>query len=147
MFINNPSTGSTPAQLWAAATRTLTADPFTNAGGGAIVWNSAGNTVRGLTTASGWISGQSLALTSIAASTTVDLRAPANYMRDGTFAVDNALVHIEMYDGTNAISMNGVTGQLAMTAWGSSSVGVRLNNTDGASAHNYMYAFLKSLLT
>jgi len=132
MFLNTLNSAGIATQVWQNATRSLTADPATDAGAATLVWARATRTLTGI--------GGTLvqtALTSVAATTTVDLRPAAGVLRRVAVATDAAGVGVSMYDGTTVIPTNATT-QTGYVS-GGSSVGPAIRNTQGI-GHNYMMA-------
>jgi len=132
MFLNTLASSGIASSVWTNATRSLTTDPATDAGAATLVWARATRTLTGI--------GGTLiqtALTSVAATTTVDLRPAAGVIRRVACATDAAGVGVSMYDGTTVIPTN-VTTQTGYVA-GGSSVGPAIRNTQGA-GHNYIVA-------
>jgi len=141
MFINSIASGLTAAQVWLAATRTLTADPATDAGAGVQIWTASN---RQPTTVSNLITTASVGKTSIANGTAVDFRPALNLHRCSNVIIDSSLMNIQLYDGTQFPGLNNSGDQQCQfNVQSGHGVGVRLNNGD-ASGHNYYHVFMET---
>lgn len=132
MRINSITTAGVATSVWTNATRTLT-----NPSG---VFSDATRTL----TAFGRTLVQ-LGNTSLAASSSVDLRPASNLKRTLTVAVASgagAGTQIQQWNGTTSINFTSVAASASggVTNVGGSTVGLRLNNTDGANAATYNYS-------
>jgi len=108
------------------------------------VWTNATRNLTGLST--NCFAPVTVAKTTLAASATLDLRPAANVMRELSFGIQAGAAssfNVQQWDGTNAyttqqVAANTVGG--ARVELGTSTTGVRLQNSDAANAANYVYA-------
>ena len=136
MFINNTPAGLTATQVWAAVTRTLTADPATDAGSATLVW---GHSQRALTAFSTFATETHQAKASLAASGTLNLGSSTK-VDFVQITVDNVLIQIGQYDQANFLPTSNGTDFFGGLFYADGNLQIQLKNTDGAAAHNYMWA-------
>lgn len=137
MQLNSLSTVGIATQVWAQATRTLTADPATDAGAATLVW---GHATRQLTSLSTGV----LALVhntgvTIPASSVIDMRPVAGHGRIVSVSVQAGAAGttvIGVYDGTTVRQMYSVASAQISGGMvtGDSTMGPGAKNNDAANA-------------
>jgi hypothetical protein len=133
MQINNITS---PGNVWGAATRTLTADPATDAVAATLVWAHA---ARSLTTGIKTVT-EVTARPSIAAGVVLDLRPAANFFRFVRVSGPDQAAGLTpgLYDGTNmdTDSLTGPTVSPMLTGGSTRGPAVK-NNSGGALVDAY----------
>jgi hypothetical protein len=134
----DPATDAGSATLnWTHATRTITADPATDAGAATLVWTHTGRTLSQLLNL---FSGANAINQSLANGTVLDLRPAASKVRF-VFAVgqlSGAQWRTGVYDGTNFGDNNGTDSTNFGFGVGYSGAGFSVKAT-GGSAITYSY--------
>lgn len=146
MRINSITTTGVASAVWANVTRTLTADPATDAGAATLVWAHA---ARGLTTLNPAASTTDANQQSLAAGVAIDLIATAGHMRlitalIGTPNAAGAAAAFDTGDSTTNVATNsiGVNATMAIgNVLSGAVVRFKINNT-GTQSDTYSYSYM-----
>jgi len=139
MTIGGISSANIATTVWANATRSLTADPATDAGAATLVWARATRQLTSVASVQILFSQFSGVL---AASTTFDARPGAGTSRMYSMAATGGAgtIVLGFYDGaTFHATVIGASANLPGLICGINAAGVCFRNTDGANSSNYNY--------
>ncbi len=138
MNINSFTASSIASSVWAAATRTITADPATSAGAATLVWALATRTLTANPATIANINGNG----TLALSGLLDLRPASGKVRVVSFYLRDASNRMQpgTWDGVTLLGFADLTLiNFLVESWGGPSVGLAIKNFDGASGHTYSY--------
>jgi len=127
MFILSITPGQIAGAVWVNATRVLTADPFTDAGGATLVWTHA---TRQLSSLAANLTGIQSINTSVGAGAVLDLRPAAGKFRHVSISQESGTGCVAaLYDGATAIL--DVSAVKMVTLVGNNTVGPAAKNASG----------------